>query len=146
MNSPLRIAKVIGGSPQARLLQRARALMALDGLLAELLPAPLNEHCHVLNVRDATLVLAADSPVWAARLRFHSAQLVKQLCERQTVTVRTVRIRVRSPQRGYRQDNPRPAARPSARGSAMIRKAAETVSDDNLKSALLRLAKSQKSR
>lgn len=144
MNNPSRIGKVISGSPHAKLLLRARVLMALDAQLHELLPAPLNEHCSVLNFRDTTLVLAADSPVWAARLRFHTAQLVKQLSGHQTVTVRTVRIRVQPPSKPHTPEHRPAASGPSARGAAVIRQAASSISDPELKSALLRLASSHK--
>ena len=98
MNKPLQINKLLGGSPHARLLSRARALLQLESRLHALLPAPLTEHCRILSIRDTTLVLAADSPVWAARLRFHTPLLLKQLARIQAVRLRRVRIRVRPPE------------------------------------------------
>jgi len=74
--------------------------MVMEALLQEQLPASLKAHCRLLAIRDETLVLAADSPVWAARLRFHAPQLVKQLGLSLTVKLRTVRVRVRPPERG----------------------------------------------
>ena len=75
-NKPLRINNVLGKSEISRLLSRARALRKLDVVLHDLIPPPLNEHCHILSLQDATLTLAADSPVWAARLRYQATQLV----------------------------------------------------------------------
>jgi len=69
--------------------------MALDKMLREEIPAPLNDHCRTLNVSGTTLILAADSPAWAARLRFHTPQLVKILSSYQPFDIRAVRIRVR---------------------------------------------------
>lgn len=142
MNKPLRIDKLIGGSKYASLLNRARALLALEAELRELLPEPLNTHCRLLAVRDETLVLAADSPVWASRLRFHAPLLVKQLSRLRTVKLRTVRVRVRPPEATA---VPEPGARRTANrcgvaGTAAIQQAAQTVSDPELKTALLRLA------
>jgi len=141
MNKPLRIDKLLGGSKYASLLSRARALMILEAQIRELLPAPLNEHCRLLAVRDETLVLAADSPVWASRLRFHAPLLVKQLSGLRTVKLRTVRVRVRPPEKTTAAPaSRRTANRCGAAGTAAIQQAAQTVSDLELKTALLRLA------
>jgi len=140
MNKPSKISKLAGGSRYKQLLSRARELMALDKMLHELIPPPLNEHCRTLNVAGGTLVLAADSPVWAARLRFHARQIVKQLSGYHPVDIRAVRIRVRPPanpvQAGKRQNT----ARRSPQGAAALKRLAHTISDPTLKSGLLRLA------
>ena len=141
MNKPLRIDKLLGGSKYATLLNRARALMVLEAQVLELLPAPLNEHCRLLAVRNETLVLAVDSPVWASRLRFHAHQLVQQLSLLRTVDLHSIRVKVRPP--GTNAAAPgslRPANRFGAAGTAAIQQAAQTISDPELKTALLRLA------
>jgi len=120
--------------------------MALDALFSAQLPEPLKGHCRVLSVRDNTLVLAADSPVWAARLRFHTTQLVKQLNRQQTVKLRTVRVRVRPPERPRAEQVGYRAKPPGKAGLVALRQTAVTVSDPALKSALLRLANRQYSR
>lgn len=141
MNKPLRIDKLLGGSKYASLLKRARAQMALEAQVRELLPAPLSEHCRLLAVRDETLVLAADSPVWASRLRFHAPLLVKQLSRLRGVNLRTIRVRVRPPEAtAATPDLRRTANRCGTAGTAAIQQAAQTVSDPELKTALLRLA------
>jgi hypothetical protein len=140
MSKPVRIGNCAGGL-YGQLLSRAQELLALDAHLRQLLPPPLNEHCSVLNIRDAALVLAADSPVWASRLRYYSPQLVKQLTGEQTVTVRTVRVRVQPPTKPFVPQRRQPSPRLSSRGAAIIRQAAGGVSDPGLKSALLRLAR-----
>ena len=141
MRKPLTIKKLLGSGPLASLLAKARALTVLDAQVRDLLPAPLQPHTQVLAIHDQTLILAADSPVWAARLRFHAPKLVKQLSKSQTVTLRTVRIRVRPSEKtttspvkvhsGNRQGRLR---------AASLKQAALSVSDPQLKSALLRLA------
>ena len=95
MNKPSKISKLTGGGRYTLLLSRARKLLALDKMLHEEIPAPLNEHCRTLNVAGTTLILAADSPAWAARLRFHTPQLVKKLSSYHPFDIRAVRIRVR---------------------------------------------------
>jgi len=143
MNKPVRIGKFTGGGLYTQLLSRARKLMALDAHLHALIPPPLNEHCSVLSIRDGTLMLAADSPVWAARLRYYTSQLVKQLSGRQTVTVRTVRIRVHPPEKPFVARRRQPASRLTSRNATLLRQAAGSVTDPGLKSALLRLARNE---
>jgi hypothetical protein len=91
-------------------------------------------------------VLAADSPVWAARLRFHAPQLVKQLSISQTMKLRTVRIRVRPPERIIPVESRKTMPKRSKNSTAALQQLAETVSDAGLKTALLRLANRQFSR
>ena len=145
MNNPLQINKLLGGK-YACLVTRARTLMELEALLHELLPAPLKEHCRVLAIRDETLVLATSSPVWAARLRFHAPLLVKQLSDYQTVTIRSVRVRVRPPEKHSPPPRRQAALRPGKAGAAALQQVAQTISDPALKTALLRLANRQNSR
>ena len=143
MNSPLQINKLLLGSQYSRLVSQARALMALETLLQALLPEPLKAHCRLLAIREDTLVLAADSPVWAARLRFHAPQLVKQFNRNQTVTLHTFQIRVRPPERIVPTQRRQSMSRRSKNSTTALKQVAQTVSDPGLKTALLRLANRQ---
>jgi hypothetical protein len=145
MNNPLQVNNLLRGK-YAYLVTRARTLMELEALLHELLPAPMNEHCRVLAIRDETLILATSSPVWAARLRFHVPLLVKQLSSHQSVKLRTVRVRVRPPEKVSPPPRRRAAIRPGKAGAAALQRAAQSISDPELKTALLRLANRQDSR
>jgi hypothetical protein len=140
-SAPARIGKLLGRSAASRLLARAQALRELDGLLDRHIPAPLSHHSRVMSLRDATLVLAADSPVWAARLRFHTPRLLKQLRGNPAVKVRTVQVRVRpaeSPQAtGTGLPKPRQL---SASNADTLQQTARSVSDPGLRAALMRLA------
>ena len=57
-------------------LRRALWLDALDQRLRPLLPPALAAHARLANVDGARLVFLVDAPVWHARLRLASAQLV----------------------------------------------------------------------
>lgn len=140
MIKPSRISKLTGGSRYTQLLSRARELIALDKLLHELVPPPLNEHCRILTVSGTTLILAADSPVWAARLRFHTSHLIKQLARYKPVKIRAVHVRVKPAARPPSPDKRKTAPRPTSRGAAALKQAAQSISDPALKSGLLRLA------
>jgi hypothetical protein len=141
MNKPSKINKLTGGSSYTQLLSRARELMALDKRLHKLIPVPLNEHCSTLTVSGTTLILAADSPVWAARLRFHASGLVKQLADYPRLDIRAVRVRVKPLVRlsppGKRHTMPAL----TSRGAALLIQTAQSVSDPALKTGLLRLAR-----
>lgn len=143
MNSPLQINKLLLGSQYSRLVSQARALMALETLLQALLPEPLKAHCRLLAIREDTLVLAADSPVWATRLRFHAPQLVKQFNRNQTVKLHTFQIRVRPPERIVPTQRRQSMSRRSKNSTTALKQVAQTVSDPGLKTALLRLANRQ---
>jgi hypothetical protein len=146
MNNPLQINNLLGRSQYSCLVSQTRILVALETLLQELLPEPLKARCHLLAIRDETLVLAADSPVWAARLRFHAPQLVKQLNRSQTVKLRTIRIRVRPPEKRASTECHKTTIHRSKNSTAALQQVAQTVSDPGLKTALLRLANRQFSR
>ena len=146
MNQPLKINKLLGTGVLAGLLARSRELRKMDILLAELLPAPLNSHCRILSIRNSILVLAADSPVWAARLRFQAPQLVKQLTQHLSGKRCTIHVRVRPPETALAPPPQKPGIRPGIQGIAALQQAAQTVSDPELKTALLRLANRDYSR
>ena len=57
-------------------LRRALWLEALDQQLRPHLPPSLERHCRLANVNDGQLVFLVDSPVWHARVRLASAQLL----------------------------------------------------------------------
>ena len=57
-------------------VRRALWLDALDQRLRPLLPPALAPHARLANVDGSRLVFLVDAPVWHARLRLASAQLV----------------------------------------------------------------------
>jgi len=58
-------------------LRHAMKLDALEQQLRPCLPSPLSEHCRLANITGDRLVFVVDSPVWNARLRLASAELVE---------------------------------------------------------------------
>jgi hypothetical protein len=93
-----------------------------------------------MSLRGDTLIMAVDSPVWAARLRFHAPKLLKQLAGMQTVKLRTVQVRVRpvDPPPVPQQKLHAPGL--TAGNALALEQTAQGVSDAGLKAALLRLA------
>ncbi len=142
MNKPVKINKLLRTGPISRLLGQARQLQALDEQVRNQLPDNLRPHCHVLSLHDRILILATDSPVWAARLRFHAPRLVKQLTRQRIVSVRLVRVLVIPPEKTMTSARKTaPDEEQGHRRAAALEQAAQTVSDPRLKSALLRLSR-----
>lgn len=139
-SKPSPIRSLLENSEAARLISRARALGQLDALVHELIPPPLNQHCRVLALRDDTLIIAADSAAWAARLRYQSPQLARLLNVVSSLNLRNVQVRVRGgdPVPDRRAATARQAV--SDGNSLALKRTARTITDARLKSALLRLA------
>lgn len=59
------------------MVERARSMVELADCLADALPDELRAGIRAANVRDdGELIVIADSPAWAARLRFESEKLL----------------------------------------------------------------------
>ncbi len=66
-----------GNGELSDIVQRAQAMAALADRLSALLPDGLGAGIRAANVRaDGELVVVADSPAWAARLRFEGDKLL----------------------------------------------------------------------
>ncbi|NIR28599.1 MAG: DUF721 domain-containing protein [Gammaproteobacteria bacterium] len=131
-------------SPLRGLLQHARDLERVDGLVRQHLGTPLNRHCRLANLTPRTVVLHADSPVWSARLRYRTPDILALLRRRlKQPGLREAQVRVRPPA----QPAPRPPARPrlSAGTAALLHSVAEGIEDPRLRQALRRLARHRRS-
>jgi hypothetical protein len=69
------------GSSLDGLIDRARALGALDLRLRQSLPEPLASQCRLANVREGRLVFLVNSPVWKAKLRLYADSLMAAAAE-----------------------------------------------------------------
>lgn len=122
------------------LTEHARRIAALNETLSPALGPDLAAHCRVADFRDARLVLLADSPAWATRLRYHT----NTLCEQFTtagVPVRELRVIVRPPS----APAPEPAARRappvlSGQAARSLEASADGIAHPPLADALRRLA------
>lgn len=71
-------------------VKKARQLQQIEQQLLTILPSELQDHCHVMNVKDNTLVVSVDNAALATRLRFYEPELLKQL---KTFSALKVRVR-----------------------------------------------------
>jgi hypothetical protein len=125
------------GARTTGLLQQAQENSRRTEQLRELLPGPIALHLRATSWDRGRLVLFADSPVWASRLRFASPALLRVLSG-----VRDIRVRV-LPASGSEPDPCISSAhrpRLSATTAQTIRRAAAGVDDPALRTALSRLA------
>jgi hypothetical protein len=80
----------------SRLYQHGQMLKRLDKLFKASVPIPLNQHCHVVNLRETILVVHTDSSLWATRLRYMTPSLMQQWQrDRAMPTIDQVLVRVR---------------------------------------------------
>ncbi len=116
-----------------RMLDKQQSL--LEDIRAQL-PTPLDQHCLHARISGSLLIIHTDSPVWNAKLRFHSPQLIRSL-RQQAPKLQRVKIKVlidplHNPMQ--RQANPL-----SEQSSAHILDMADSVADPELQAALRRL-------
>ena len=138
-HKPVSISRLFSGGALPLLLEHSRLLAQLNRILARALPAPLDAHCQVLNLHRHTLTLAVDNPLWAARLRYQTRTLLQQLAQVESVTVRTIQIKI-LPAPGQKQKKPNRNSRLSADNARLLRQTANSLVDERLRAALLRVA------
>ena len=122
-----------------RLYAQARLLQQLQALLDRHLPQPLGSHCRVAALDQEVLTLHTDSPAWAAKLRFLTADILKILRNSNTFgSISTIRVKARPP-----EARPQAAAsgiKMSPRTARLLRDIAESIEDPELRASLLRLS------
>lgn len=126
--------------PLRRLAAHARNITSLGDRIHEFLGVPLNRHCRLANFSDQIVVVHADSPVWAARLRYLAPQLLHYLrtdCGKTHLNDLILRVK---PFQQHAPDGDSSRLRLSTGSSELILSLASTISDPELKRALEHLA------
>ena len=73
-------SKVLSEDPTlSKLLTKLENLEEINQLIASKLDSSLLNNCKVSNLRDGTLILSTNSPVWNHKLRFQSLDLLSAL-------------------------------------------------------------------
>jgi len=121
-----------------QLQQHAAELARMRQVLQKVLPAPLSDHFMVAAFDRDTLVLVADGPAWAARLRYQMPRLRSAAREQCGLPgLKSVRVKVSPP-----DSRPRSVARKfrlSPRAAESLRRSADSTADEALRESLLRL-------
>ena len=132
--SPLRLSTSKALGP---LVKRAQWLDALDRRLRQSLPAPLNQHCRLANVREDRLVFLVETPIWKARLRLHTDALLSAAAAA-GLPARSLTVKVATMPPGPPGVTPHKPLSPAA--SDALRAAASATDDPGLRERLLALA------
>ena len=128
----------------AELVTQARQLGHLSDIVQAMLEPSLADHCHLAHFDGSRMVLVADSPAWAARLRFSLDTLVSQLKQYSNKFHGLSKIEVAV--RPELPDLPQPDVVKraiSVEAAQYIEESAQGIEDTELKQALRRLAQRQ---
>jgi hypothetical protein len=115
---------------QQRILQRIQA--ALPDALAKQV-----RHC---LIRDKKLLIYTDSAAWASQLRFYNSAILAAIVPLARTPVEMLQIRIIAGQTGLIPGHKRKAKIPSVEKIENIRNDSLTVSDNQLRLALLKLS------
>jgi hypothetical protein len=117
-------------------------ILKLQAALRTGLGSPLSDHVYLAHIDPEKLVLYTDSPVWAAKLRFLTGNIlaiIKEFPPYNKVT--SVRIKINpSLNSVFRAES---HLHISAYSSQHLEKVAETIDDAGLQSSLLKLAQNR---
>lgn len=125
-------------------LKKAMLLARIEAVLMPLLPKTLAKHCQVANAINDTITILVNSGSNATELRFLSEGLCQQFKSLPELSpYATLLIKVRPPlapsqKRQQQAVVRRPACPPSEDSLEAIKEAAEGISDERLRKALLR--------
>ena len=149
MNTLKNIGQLLAGNPEGfqMILNHTQRLGALNRILRGCIPAPLNQHCQVANLRDNLLILHADSSAWALKLRYSSQTLLQQLRQYGVPGLSAIEVKVRPNNAavldyaGIRGPEKIRYAHMSGKTAQLLDSIASDITDDSLKVALQRLAR-----
>ncbi len=114
-------------------------LRTLDARLKIHVQEPLSQHTRLATIRDGCLVIQADTPAWAARLRFKTPEILASLADDGLFPgIRSIRIRAETAERPPSPPSSRPSISPDS--AAELRAQADSIEDREVRDALLRLA------
>ena len=142
MSSPTRLRDIVSQNESLRqLLRKANAHQNLSAHVLEQLDTPLRDHVCVGALHEDVLVLVADSPAWAARLRYVGEDLRARLASLAALpAIKTIRIRVARDDTALPEVPITGARRLSNTAATGVKQHANCIPDEALRAALLRIA------
>jgi hypothetical protein len=93
-SKPVSLATALAAPGLASLVERARLLGRLDRSIRSSLPPTLSSHVRVANLRGDCLVMLADSPTWATRLRYLRQSVLDGLWQTHSIRCRVLEVKV----------------------------------------------------
>ncbi len=128
----------------AALLRHIKLLRHLDNELTSCLGLPASKHCCVANITDDMLILHTDSSAWASKLRYLTPSILdhmRNMCD--LPSIKSVRIRVQPRQTESESYNSKQNFI-SLQSATFLKQAAESTSDQQIRSCYLKLAKNNR--
>ncbi len=127
-----------------QIAEKKQLIDKLNAAVLPLLPASCQNHVTASNFSCNELTLIADSPVWGARLRTQQRQIIRAINQQLKLPVSSINIRFKQPEI-VNAKAVKPAPILSQQSSRLIEKTADSIADEELKAALLRLAQNANS-
>jgi len=131
--------RLLRGSLPSSVVEHARQLSRIERAVLSALPDQFVSHCRIANLRHGELLLWADSPAWAAKLRYLIPGLQSAILETLQIEIRHTTIQIdpvaeRRPAEGKNRSI-------TEVGSNHLEQAAATTDYPPLRNALNRLAR-----
>jgi hypothetical protein len=128
--------------PLRPLVNQVAKLKMIDARLQAGLPPAISPHCRAADLKEGTLIIHADSPAWAMRLRYETPTILSFLRQDRALrALRALQIRVSLPEEGRVSAWRRPPPRLSEAAAACLASSAQAMTDQRLRAALQRLAR-----
>jgi len=132
----------------SKLTAQTRKLEHLTLILKNNLPPECDGHYHVASIRNDTVIIVTDSPVWTTRLRQLGPLILQALANSAADSVRQRLLHVRVISRhgpSLNQRQPAVVKRTISQQSCrQIAQTASYISDKKLKNALLKISRHSK--
>lgn len=140
--SPLKVEDILldSNSILAGLYKHSLEILKLQEYIRCDIGPPLSNHLFVTNFSHDTLIVHADTPAWASRLRYQTADILNIAKNRFGLSgLESIRIKVKP----LDACPPKPAStiRLSLTSSELLRNVAESIDDPGLRSSLLQLSR-----
>jgi hypothetical protein len=137
-----------------KFVKQAQVLSQYAHLIQICLPVETFKHVNVANIRDGSLVLVTDSPVWSTRLRHMIPQMLQTIRDNSLhlsgiQPVHQIQIKTRyqaQPAAGNKHGSElkKHQRRASLSTTRLLASSASAVSDEKLKKSLLKLSETLK--
>ena len=138
--SPQVCMKLLQSHLSNTLLQKAHWLNNLNQQLLLILPMEFDGHVKVAGVHRSLLILEADSPVWATKIRFLSYEITKQLSVKTDLKLKSIKVNIQ-PNASLRKKPIRKKPYISKYSAHQLESLADSIKYPRLQEALAKLAK-----
>ena len=135
--------KSISNLLKSKLVKKARELDKLGQLVHACVPENCRQHIKVAGIKENSLVLITDTPVWSSRIRLYTNDILTMLKQHQLANVEAIKIRL-SPAGSIEPEKVAKKRFLDEDSSRLIQQTAESIDDPALKQALHKLASNKK--